>query len=308
MKFVIAIIVSYCPEASSFIELLRKLEPQVSELLIVDNSPSENNDTEGFIKKSKVCLDRVSLFRLEENLGLATALNIGIREAMARSADFVLLSDQDSLPEEGMVMNLCRAYDALIAGGGRVAAIGPTYTDLYTGLTYPFQVKLPEHFFYKHKVPTPESPHVETLTLITSGSLIPIQVFHDVGLMREDFFIDQVDIEWCHRAQWKGYHLYGTVWARMSQRMGEHRLHIWFLRWRYESAYNPLRIYYRTRNFVALWKADFIEWRWKIRSSWYLLGIVYAHVLFGNQPFATLKMFAKGVWHGLRVKMGRYSE
>jgi rhamnosyltransferase len=221
-------------------------------------------------------------------------------------ADFIFLSDQDSLPSEDMVRELCHAYKALTDSGLRVGAVGPTYTDLHTDLTYPFQAQLPGRFFYGHKAPTNDFPHVEALTLITSGTLIPIEVLKDVGAMREEFFIDQVDIEWCHRARAKGYRLFGTGWATMYQRMGEARFRVWYLRWRHESAYSPLRIYYRWRNFVALLKLDFIDWRWKLRSSWYLLGIVYSHVFFGSRPFDTMKMFLKGVWHGLRNKMGRY--
>lgn len=302
-----AVIVTFNPERNSFTELLLNLSPQVDRIVIVDNSPSENNDVLNICLASGTDFDQSSLIRLGDNLGVAVALNVGIKKAMGLGADFILLSDQDSLPEHQMVHDLLRAYGTLTALGIRVGVIGPIYTDLHTGLTYPFQVQLPGHFFYGHQMPTQEVPHVEALTLITSGSLIPIQVVREVGLMRDDLFIDMVDCEWCHRARSKGYRLFGTGWAKMNQRMGEHQLHIWYLRWRYESAYSPLRIYYRMRNFVALWKPDFIDWRWKVRSTWYGLGIVYAHVFFSTYPLETLKMFAKGVWHGLRGKMGRYS-
>lgn len=303
-----AIIVSFNPERKSFIALLRNLSPQVDRIVVVDNSPPENNDVLQFCQTSGTDFNQtILLVRLGDNLGIAAALNIGIQKAQALNADFVLLSDQDSLPEAKMVNSLHKAYSELIARGICVGVVGPTFTDLHTGLTYPFQVRLPKRFFYGHKMPTKEEPQVEALTMITSGSLIPLDVIKEVGLMREDLFIDMVDCEWCHRARWKGYSVYGTGLATMYHRMGEHKLRIWYLRWRYESAYSPLRIYYRMRNFVALWKPDFIEWRWKVRSSWYGLGIVYAHVLFGEYPLATLKMACKGIWHGLIGKMGRFS-
>ena len=299
-------IVSYNPEKISFTDLLIRLCAQVNHIFIVDNSSQENNDVFHFCQDCGIDCEKFSLIRLGDNFGVAFALNVGIQEAMLMQANFILLSDQDSLPDEHMVCELLRAYKTLTAMGIRVGVIGPTYTDLFTGLTYPFQVKLPGKFFYGHQVATKDIPHVESLTLITSGSLIPSHVFQSVGLMRDDLFIDMVDCEWCHRARWRGYRVFGTGWAKMHQRMGEHRLRIWYLRWRYESAYSPLRIYYRMRNFVALWRPHFIDWRWKVRSSWYGLGIVYAHVFFSNYPLETLKMFAKGVWHGLRGKMGRY--
>ena len=92
----------------------------------------------------------------------------------------------------------------------------------------------------------------------------------------------------------------------MYHRMGESYLRVWYLRWRNESTYSPLRIYYRLRNFVALCRLGYIDCRWKIRSGWYWIGIVYAHVFFGNNRLEALKMAARGVWHGLRSKMGQY--
>jgi rhamnosyltransferase len=305
MSRVAAIIVTYHPQADVFLPLLKQLLIQTDKVIVVDNTPgADNPELKALIAGAGTQTECV-LIHLGENTGIAKALNGGCKYALSSGADFILLNDQDSLPSENMVHELCRAYQVLTDSGLQVGAVGPTYTDLHTGLTYPFQAQLPGHLFYGHKAPTNDSPHIEALTLITSGALIPISVFTDVGPMREDFFIDQVDIEWCHRARSKGYRLFGTGWATMYQRMGEARLRIWYLRWRYESAYSPLRIYYRLRNFVALLKLDFIDWRWKIRSSWYCLGLLYSHVIFGSSPLETMKMFFKGVWHGLRNEMGR---
>ena len=303
-----AVIVAYHPHDGHFNALLATLGKQCTKIIIVDNTESKDDPVSRVLAKSGFCEELFYLLRLGENRGLATALNMGVAYAVDNGADFVLLSDQDSLPADDMVENLYRAYVELTNQGLLVGAVGPTFTDLHTGLTYPFQVKLPGHFFYGHKAAAADAPHIEALTLITSGTLIPVSVLQEVGLMREDFFIDQVDIEWCHRARWKGFHLFGTGWAAMSQRMGEAQLRVWYLRWRNESAYSPLRIYYRLRNFVALWKLDFIDWRWKVRSSWYCLGIVFTHVFFGRQRLETLRMVAKGIWHGLLSRMGSYPE
>lgn len=301
-----AIIVAYNPEADSFVALLQSLSSQVDRLVVIDNSPPSNDSAFELVRKSGVDIERVNLLRLGDNLGIATALNLGIELAISEGANWLLLSDQDSLPAPDMVAGLMAAFKALQAQGLRVGAIGPTFTDLHTKLTYPFQADVPGRFFYGHRAPTESEPHVEALTLITSGTLIPAEAMREVGLMREDFFIDHVDIEWCHRARAHGYKIYGTGKARMAQRMGDERLKIWYGRWRYESAYSPLRIYYRLRNFIVLLQLDYIDWRWKLRSSWYILGIIYAHTIFGSQKLKSLQMALKGIWHGIRGWMGRY--
>ena len=55
---------------------------------------------------------RLSVARLGENQGIAAALNIGVEEAIRGGARYVLLSDQDSLPDADMVERLisCLLY------------------------------------------------------------------------------------------------------------------------------------------------------------------------------------------------------
>ncbi len=301
-----AVVVAYFPDEATLIALLHRFLAQVDRVVIVDNTPKHDDRLIAQITRAAIDGNSLSIVRLGDNLGIAAALNIGIEIARNEGAQFVVLSDQDSLPAHDMVPNLRAAFYALKANGINVGAIGPTFTDLYTELTYPFQAHIPGKFFYGHTHATPENPHVEAITIITSGTLIALNVLDAVGNMREDFFIDHVDIEWCHRARAHGYEIYGTGWARMAQRMGDERLKIWYGRWRYESAYSPLRIYYRLRNFVALLRLDYIDRRWKMRSGLYWAKTIYAHTLFGKQKLKSLQMALKGIWHGMLGRMGRY--
>jgi len=309
MPVVIAVVVAYQPEIATFLPLLEQLGRQVAEVVIVDNSAPTDNRVVECLPESLVERGGFSVIRLGDNFGVGTALNVGIAEALRRRAEFVLLSDQDSLPANDMVDNLCRAHVDLTAQGFKVGVIGPTFTDIHTAKAYPFQVRLPRKFFYGHKVPSEVEPHLEAFSVITSGSLIPAVAIHEVGPMREDLFIDNIDIEWCHRARSMGYVVFGTGWATMYQRLGESPLRVWYLRWRYESEYSPIRSYYRLRNLVALWKLDFIDWRWKVRNTWYGLGVVYTHTFFAKKQNAKhFLMAAKGIWHGLTNRMGPYKE
>ncbi|WP_153144945.1 glycosyltransferase family 2 protein [Dechloromonas sp. H13] len=307
MNKILAIIVTYYPEAVTFEQLLKCLLKQVTRIIVVDNTPGNENPLLASLLAENGTPENCQLVRLGENEGIARAINVGLDIAFASGADFVLLSDQDSLPEHDMVENLILAYSELLASGLRVAAVGPTFTDLNRTLTLPFQVQLPGHFFYGHRAPSAEEPHVEALGLITSGSLIPISAIRDVGLMREEYFIDKVDTEWCHRARARGYRLFGTGWARMHQRLGEGGLRVWYFGWREESVYSPLRIYYQLRNYVAICRLDYVDWRWKARIGWYTAGVFYSQIFFGRTRAKAFKMGLLGLWHGVVKKMGRYA-
>lgn len=307
MNKIFAVIVTYNPDGSHFNALLSSLGGQCFKTIVVDNTESVDDPVSLYFPKNHQHIDRFHVIRLGENLGIAKALNVGIQFALDQGADFVVLSDQDSLPENDMVECLQRAYSELSALGIRVGAVGPTFTDLHRSMTLPFQVQLPGHFFYGHRVPSVAEPHIEALGLITSGTLIHMSTIRDVGLMREEYFIDKVDNEWCHRARAKGYRLFGTGWARMHQRLGEGGLKVWYFGWRDESVYSPLRIYYQLRNYVAICRLDYVDWKWKVRVGWFSLGVLYSQVLFGKTRSEACKKGLLGLWHGIINRMGKYT-
>lgn len=297
---VFAVIVTYLPEAAPLRDLLNALLVQTSGIVVVDNTPGEDRRVEELLGE----YNTIQLIRLGTNKGIAQALNVGVGTAIQAGATHVILCDQDSLPASNMVRELLCALDSLEQQGRHPGAVGPTYTDRYTGLTYPFQAHVSGKFFYGHFRPSAETPIGEVLTLITSGTLIPISAWKAIGWMREDFFIDLVDIEWSHRARAAGFALFGTGQATMFHSMGERSMRVWYFGWRKESAYPAPRIYYRIRNFTALCFSKSIPTRWKIRSSWYYLGLIYSHVFYGDTRIAALRMTARGLWDGVRGRMG----
>jgi rhamnosyltransferase len=299
---VYAVVVTYLPPAAFLSELFIALAPQLERIVVVDNTPFNDSCVEDLI--DELSLTSVKLIGLGRNLGIAKALNVGIEEAMQSGATHVLLSDQDSVPHSDMVNGLLRALSELTESGQRIGATGPTFTDMHTGITFPFQAKIHGKFFYGHIPTSVEHPLVEAMTLITSGSLIPVNVFSDVGLMREDLFIDKVDIEWCHRARAAGYKLFGTNYATMFHRLGDAHLRVWYFGWRKESVYSASRIYYQIRNFIALSKVSYISPRWKIRNAWFTLGVIYGQVVFGHDRRRCFHMALRGVCDGIRGNMG----
>ena len=299
-----AVIVTYFPDGVVLSELLVTLSKQVARIHVIDNTPAFDARVESVVDGSYI--GNITLHRLGDNYGIAKALNVGIELARTSGATHVLLSDQDSLPAADMVDGLLRTQRDLVEQGARVGAVAPTFTDQNTGITYPFQTELNGKFFYGHVRPDASRPVTEALTLITSGVLVPVEVFDDAGMMREDLFIDHVDIEWSHRVRNRGWKLYGTCNASMFHRMGDDYLRVWFFGWRRESSYSPLRMYYRIRNYVVICKSRDIDWRWKLRNGWYWLGSIYSHSVFGPQKWSSLAMVVRGLWHGVRGRLGPY--
>lgn len=294
-----AVVVTFHPDFEVLGKLLQSLRRQSQAIVIVDNGDEVD-------RRLDACAgDGVAVRRLGGNRGVAAALNVGIEAAAQAGATHVLLSDQDSLPAPGMVAGLLEAMDLMRARGERVAAVGPRYTDLHSRVVRAFKAVARGPFSAREVMADEARPDVPALTLITSGTLIPVAVFADVGLMREDLFIDRVDTEWCLRARAKGWSLFGTARATLYQRMGEGAMRVWYWGWRRVNVYAPVRIYYQVRNTVFLLGKD-VGPTQAMRQLWFALGVAYTHVVFGARRRACLAMALRGLRDGLLRRMGPY--
>ncbi len=302
---VMAVVVTYHPDKQILKRLIKLLCYQVDMVLVVDNTPKVDDSVFISLNDKNITNSNLFIVRLGENFGIATAINIGINVALKEHYTHILLSDQDSIPSEGMISALLKAESEILATGIKVGAVGPVYLDTVTGLRFPFQVQEPKHLFYSRKHANNETPNIFTISLITSGTLINTEALQIIGGMREDFFIDHVDVEWCHRAIAKGYAIIGTAYTQMHHHMGEQCLKFWYFGWHTTNGYGPIRLYYRFRNFTYLLRLSYIPIFWKIRASWFWLGIFYAHLFFAPSGIRNLKAMLIGILHGLIGKMGK---
>lgn len=264
---------------------------------MVDNTPAGANQTvTGYDDLP------VTKLILEENLGVASAQNRGIERARHQGFSHVLLLDQDSVPAGDMVENLCLALDALREEGRRVAAVGPTLCDERDGAHVHFAVRrsgLMRRYFCCDK----EITQVEYL--ISSGSLLPLDCIEQIGLLEDGLFIEYVDIEWCLRAQKKGFSCYGVCGARLSHNLGDTAITSPLLLGRRFQIYSPFRFYYQFRNAVTLCRRHYVPLC--VRLHIFIVHMVFRFsisMLILPSRWRTLKMIAMGVWHGVTGKSG----
>jgi len=279
---VVAIIVSFEPDLAALGGLLDRLHGEVAESVIVDNGSSMN--VAGFV--SARGKPRESCLALGENLGIAAAQNRGIGMAQAAGADAVVLFDQDSLPPPGMVATLAEAIIALKAANMRPAAVGPT----------PVDARLPPRAGSHAASAAP----VTVDHLIASGCLIPLAVLDAVGGMREDLFIDYVDIEWCLRAGAAGYHCYRLPSLAMAHEFGAP---ISVLGRSYAS-HGALRHYYLFRNSVWLWRQAAIPLGWRLKTAPRIALRLIFNLLFARPHRQQWSMMGQGLADGFAGRMG----
>ena len=293
---IVAVVVTYQPELGALCKLLRALVPQVSLTIVVDNGSLAN-----IAEWLPPCLHgSVVVIPLGENRGIASAQNVGIAKAKEEGADYVILFDQDSLPHEGMVGNLLSAAEHVRAEGRRLACVGPRYVDPRQENPPPF---LRVQGLRLKRLTCSGEPVVPVDYLVASGCLVPMNVLEKVGPMREDLFIDYVDIEWGLRARHLGYQSFGVCTALMTHSIGEDPVQFFD---RSIPVHSPLRHYYLFRNAILLYKTPFIPINWKLVDGSRLIMRYVFYTLMTKPRASHWRMMTLGIWHGLRNKNGKY--
>lgn len=256
-----AIVVTFNPDIGALLKLLGQLNKE-TDFIVVDNGSKE---LEKFKESVEVYPHCQELICLSENLGLAEALNIGLKEAMARDYKFSLLFDQDSSLCDLYVERMLSAFSEVSNLHDRqIAAVGPRIINPQTKRQTKF--KLFNRFFLRSdRLIRGSTQHYQADFLITSGTLLSLSLLPEIGLMKTSYFIDNVDLEWCFRARSKGFGLAGTDQAVLYHAIGERSTNP-LVRRGIMAQHNPSRTYYSSRNRVHLYRTSYSPWGWKLRD------------------------------------------
>jgi len=256
-----AIVVTWQPDQATLKNLLETLLSQGCKVIVIDNGPGEAQSLAAMINALSA---HISLTSWPDNRGLAAGLNEGLRQALASGLPYALLFDQDSAINNNFCREMMSAMEKALALSSRpVAALGPRLQDPDSGRRTPFRV-----FGLWRRSDRRHSAATDLYTadfLITSGTLLPLAALADIGLMKEEYFIDNIDLEWCFRATAAGYALYGTDAATLYHRIGE-KADNPLVKAGIMVQHSPLRSYYSSRNRLHLYRQAYAPLDWKLRD------------------------------------------
>jgi len=288
------VIVTYKTEEDSLEKLLNSIKFQVDKVLIVDNTPNFTNGLEKFRD------EKTEAIYLNENTGIAYAQNIGIKKALEEEADFIMLSDDDTLYPENYVNEMLKVFQK--KKEEKIAAVAPICRNIIIKKPAPF-IKRGTFLLKKYY---PNSGYHEITQAIASGLVLNAKYLKKIGLMNEKLFMDYVDLEWCWRAIKKGYKIIGNANVAIEHKLGDYFKTVGgkqiLIR-------NSMRHYYITRNntYLALYdnNLDFAHrFILFLKSFTYLIG----YPLLASPFFKNFQYCLLGFWHGVIKKMGKFNE
>lgn len=259
-----AVIVLYKSTEEELNRVLNSVKPQVDKVYLVDNTPTPLNYQPDDSK--------VEYTAILKNIGIAAAQNIGIKAAMNIGADYILCSDQDSILPEGMVKEQLETLDKLREEGRKVACIGVMAVNAATGEPYPYVANYIKNL-------GGELSHIAEVTqTMSSGSIYPTSLFHEIGVLEEDLFIDGVDSEICWRAKKlmnADSFVNEDIKIKHSLGMGTTKTGL-----RSISITPPYRMFYMYRNFLWLCRRDYVPTKWKTYNGMkYIIKMFYYPLL-----------------------------
>lgn len=297
-----AIVVTYFPNEVLLARLLRCIGDGVKKIYVIDNTPNGNKiwlSSEWFCKSD---LD-VDYHPLGENYGIAKAQNIGIDFAIKDGCDHVVLFDQDSAPPGGMINNLANAELKMLAAGVKVGSVGPLFLDEKTN-GYSQAIRHSGFMVHKVKITPDDSLPVIADHLIASGSLIRMSILQEVGVMREELFIDWVDIEWGLRAGSFGYQHFIIPKVVMLHSIGDE-----FVSFGNQqiNLHSDIRNYYIVRNACYLLTDSSVNWQWRASIFFKVprCVIFYSITTLSKKRGKTFLLLLKACSDGFLGKLGK---
>lgn len=279
-KRISATVIWYNPDDEN-IKNIRTYIDYVEKLYIIDNSKENNKKLADSLNNLKT-----EYIYNDKNLGIAKALNLACEKAANDNFEWILTMDQDSSFDSDSIKDYFRAFEKMTKNN--VGIISPRHI-LKNDIDKFSDVK--------------ESAEVDHV--MTSGNLLNLKIWEEIGKFDENLFIDEVDSEICFRIIEKGYKVVQLNKIRMFHELGNLEKRNFFTRKISVLNHNHIRKYYIMRNkFYMLKKYK----KYRLRYIYYILNDFFKVIFYEKDKLRKLKYMFKGITDFMKNKMGELDD
>jgi GT2 family glycosyltransferase len=279
------------------IRSVRAMEAPSYDIIVVDNA-----STDGSAQYLAHEFPQIAVLPQSRNLGFAAGCNVGMRHALAKGAEYMLLLNNDTYVARDFLSELLAPMEA----DSKTAAVcSKIYfadrPDLlwYAGGDFNPWTGTSKHRGYK-QIDRRQFDEQQDITAATGcAMLVRSKAVREVGLFDEQFWCYAEDLDWSLRFLKRGYRLGFAPKARV---------------WHYDGATSvksmgsgshAIKQFYSTRNMVFVARKH-VPW-WQVPS--YALGFAINHIGFytmlrlwrGDLP--ALAAIYQGLSQGLRTTL-----
>ncbi|KPJ69771.1 hypothetical protein AMJ44_02350 [candidate division WOR-1 bacterium DG_54_3] len=225
-------------DTAECLKSLKKIDYPNYEIVIVDNGSKD-----GSPDRLKREFPYITLLKNPDNLGFAEGCNVGMRYALERGVDYILLLNNDTVVEQQFLTRMVEAaerdsntgilcpkiyyYDkpnVIWTAGGKINKL--------TSRTYAMGLNKADKGQYDK---LKEVDYVSGCAL-----LIKAETVEKIGMLDKDYFNHYEDVDWCMRARRRGYKILyipdSVIYHKVSMALG--------------GKYSPIHMYYQMRNWL----------------------------------------------------------
>ncbi len=263
-------------------------------LIVVDNGSTDHS-----VDRIRRVVPQAVVLEMGENLGYVKGINAGISEALNSNPAYILVINNDATVTEPLVVTLIDALERHQKAGIAGPKILYYQSDRiwYGGGKYNSTLGFSTHTEMDEK----DSVHEERITDFVTGCtmMVEAEVFREVGLFDEDFWMYVEDLDFCLRARDSGYRCIYVPSAvahhKVSASMGR----------RGTNVMTPLRARLYARNMMILaFKRD----TWRILPTFIgqlIIRLPYYFLLISLQNVeGALRSYLGGLVEGLNSVVG----
>jgi rhamnosyltransferase len=270
-----AVVTAYHPDERLAAVVASALE-SCAGVIVADNTPSGSPTL-----TQELTDPRVRVLRSGRNLGLAGALNAGVR-ALPADTDAVLFLDQDS-----------------VLPGSVVAALAAHLDDPTVGIAAPTPWDAQSQTHYDNLAAL-RAEVADRTDVITSGMLVRRGCLEQVGAFREEFFVDFVDIDFCLRLRRTGARIVQDQRLKLPHSLGDRRAHRLGPLTVQVVHYPAWRHYWIARGASTLLRENLRrDPKWSVKAVLFLLSWLMRATLFEPARRTHVPALLRGVRDGL---------
>lgn len=207
------------------LESLRALDYPDLELAVVDNG-----STDGSWQAIAERFPRVTQLEVEVNRGIANGLNAGVRWALGRGSDYVLILNNDIEVDPGMVAALVAAAEADPA----IGCVGPKtyyYGDRRRLWSAGGRIRFREAVTRERGMGEIDRGQFDAAGEVDyvngCAALLRSRALREVGLFDPVYLVSCEDADWCTRARARGWRCWyeprAVLWHMVSHTTGGYR-------------------------------------------------------------------------------------
>lgn len=238
------------------IKLLEALKNQTSkdfEIIVVDN----NSNDVGKLMDYKTPETNIIYIKNDRNLGFSGGNNVGIKKALENGSNWVLLLNNDTMPESHLIEHL----KANLEGQEGIFGLA---LDEGSGVACSGQIQwLKSTLIHITTLNVVMTKSVDKFYAIGGAMLIQKNVFDKIGLLDENYFLYFEDADFCQRARREGISvsflpkiIISHSVSSSTKKLGSPML----LRYHYRNA-----LYFNWKN--GPWYIKILVWPW----SWFVI-------------------------------------